>query len=292
MPLNAGQVIQLVCLVLGTISGLFQVQYGLSIYQDVVKPATRFSFALVAPDLAKLKQMLAGDAPLESPIMAPNTSNTGSDSSNNGSLTTNETALGFLEMAFECPGNADVDRLTNITTDGKTFCQFAEPEPLVSAPNVISLFRLSVEILKEILVFLFYCLLNTGLRIFALWAEQLGLFAPTWAWEGELKARMMRCLDLLLALAPGFSRSKHFEIIEELEKRLTTRHERTLQRVRTGHRLVVEVEDAKIKGLRQQIQERRCAQGLGDLRYSRRKRHGNAGQESRNDRPRNDGGGD
>ncbi len=255
MPLNAGQVIQLVCLVLGTISGLFQVQYGLSIYQDVVKPASRYSTALAAPNLAKVKQFLAGDGVSKSPIIAPNTSHTAPDLGNNGTLTTNETALGFPEMAFESPAIALVDRLNNTTTDGKTFYPFALPEPLVLAPNVVSPFRLFVEILEEILTFLLYWFLNAELRIFAFWDQQLCLFAPTWVWEGELGARMTRCLDLLLALAPVLSWSKYTAIVDELEKRLTTEHERTVQRIHDGHRLVNKAKDAEIKDLRQQLQD-------------------------------------
>lgn len=259
MPLNAGQVIQLVCLVLGTISGLFQVQYGLSIYQDVVKPASRYSTALATPNLAKVKQFLAGDGVSKSPIIALNTSNTAPDLGNNGTLTTNETALGFPEMAFESPAIALVDRLNNTTTDGKTFYPFALPEPLVLAPNVVSPFRLFVEILEEILTFLLYWFLNAELRIFAFWDQQLCLFAPMWVWEGELKARMMRCLDLLLvlALAPVLTRNKH---VEELEYCFTAGHEKTVQRIRDGHQLVVEAKDTEIKDLRQQIRERDAIQ--------------------------------
>jgi len=255
MPLNAGQVIQLVCLVLGTISGLFQVQYGLSIYQDVVKPASRYSTALAAPNLAKLKQFLAGDGISESPIFAPITLNTAPDLSQNGHGTTNETALGFPEMVFQCPENALADRLNDGTTDEKTSCPFAQPEPLVLAPNVVSPFRLFAEILEEILTFLLYWFLNAELRIFAFWDQQMCLFAPMWVWEGELKARMMRCLDLLLALAPILSWSKYVAIVDELEKRLTTEHERTVQRIHDGHRLVIEAKDAEIKDLRQQLQD-------------------------------------
>jgi len=255
MPLNAGQVIQLVCLVLGTISGLFQVQYGLSIYQDVVKPASRYSTALATPNLVKVKQFLAGDGALESPIFAPTTSNTAPNLSQNGHGTTNDTALGFPEMAFESPAIALVDRLNNTTTDEKTSCPFAQPESLVAEPNVISPFRLFVEILEEILTFLLYWFLNAELRIFAFWDQQLCLFAPMWVWEGELKARMTRYLDLLLALAlaPVLFRSKH---VEELEYCFTAGHEKTVQRIRDGHRLVVEAKDTEIKDLRQQLQER------------------------------------
>jgi hypothetical protein len=256
MPLNAGQVIQLVCLVLGTISGLFQVQYGLSIYQDVVKPASRYSTALAAPNLAKVKQFIAGDGVSDSPIIALNISNTAPDLSQNGHGTTNESALGFPEVAFESPVIALVDRLNNTTTDEKTSCPFAQPESLVAEPNVISPFRLFVEILEEILTFLLYWFLNVELWIFALWDQQLCLFAPTWVWEGELKARMMRYLDLLLALAPVLSWSKYTAIVDELEKRLTTKHERTIQRVHDEHQLVTEAKDTELQSLRKQLQDK------------------------------------
>jgi hypothetical protein len=256
MPLTGALAFKLGCAFLGVIFSVFQVEYGVSLYQDVVKPASRFSSAVVVPEMAKLKQLLAGNGFSDSPIFAPITFNTAPDLSQNGHGTTNETALGFPEMAFESPAIALVDRLNSTTTDEKTFYPFALPEPLVLAPNVVSPFRLFVEILEEILTFLLYYFLNAELRIFAFWDQQLYLFAPTWVWEGELKTRMMRYLDSLLALAPIWSKQKHVAFVAGMGQRLTTQHERTIQRVHDEHQLVTEAKDTELQSLRKQLQDK------------------------------------
>jgi len=104
--------------------------------------------------------------------------NRGQSSDDNG--TSNGTTLGFHEMISQCPDNAFVDRLNNTTTDEKTFCPIAHPKFLVVGPNVISHLRLCVEILEEVLVILPHCFLNTKLRFFAVWDEQLRLFTVRW----------------------------------------------------------------------------------------------------------------
>lgn len=252
MPLTSALAFKLGCALLGLIFGIFEIEYGVSLYQDVVKPASRYPFAVVVPEMTITKQFLAGHSVSEIPIFAPITSNTAPDFNPPGHRTTNETALGFPEIAFESPAIALIDQLNDTTTDEQASCPFAESEPLVVG-HVGSPFRIFIEILEELLTFLLYYVLKAELRIFALWDQQLCLFAPTWAWEGELKARMTRCLDLLLALAPVLSLSKHVAIVDELEKRLTTEHERTVQRIHEEHRLVNEAKDAEIKDLRQQL---------------------------------------
>lgn len=274
MPLTSALAFKLGCALLGIIFGIFEIESGVSLYQAVVKPASRFPSPVVVPDMPKLKQFLAGDNVSESPMFAPTTLNTVPDVSQNDTGTTNETALAFPdvshndaditnetalafpEMAFQISAIALVDWLDDVTTDEKMSCPFVESEPLVVEPNVASPFRVFIEILKELMIFLLYYVLNAELRIFDVWEQQLCLFAPTWVWERELKARMTRCLDLLLALAPVLSLSKHVAIVDELEKRLTTEHERTVQGILDEHRLVNEAKDAEIEDLRQQLRNK------------------------------------
>lgn len=254
MPLNCGQVFQLVCLVLGTISGLFQVQYGVSLYEDFVKPSIRFSSVVAAPKLAKSKQFFAGDRALETPMVALNISNTPSDIGSNGTMTTNETAVSLLELVLEGPESALVDQPINTTTNENAFCRFELPEPLVNTPDVESPLSLFIDIIMEILTFLMYYMLNAELQLFGFWQEKLALFAPIWVWERELKARTTRFLDLLLALAPVLSWSRHAAIVKELEQGLTTDHEETVLRIHAGYQLVTEAKDAEISDLQKQLQ--------------------------------------
>ncbi len=251
MPFTSALAFKLGCALLGVIFGIFEVEYGVSLYQDVLKPASRFSSVVAVPEMAKFRHFFAEDRVLESPMMAPNVSNTGSDLSSNGTMITNETALSLLELAFDSPAIALVDRLDNTTTEEETSCPFARPEPLVDEPIAIPPFRLFVEIVVEILTFLLYHVLNAELQLFAFWLEKLELFAPIWVWEGELKARLIRCLDLLLALAPLLSWTKHAAIVDELEERLNTEHEETVLGIHAGYQLVIEAKDAEINDLRQ-----------------------------------------
>lgn len=68
--------------------------------------------------------------------------------------------------------------MNGITIYENSFCPSERPGCWVGETKLVSPFRLFIDILEKILIFLLYHVLNAELQIFAIWLSNLHFYSP------------------------------------------------------------------------------------------------------------------